>query len=82
MREKSVKYLRMAAAQAVKRSATHEAEDLLVQARSLVQALPASRERLEAELAVETELGVVTISTQGLGGARGRAIPPACQTAV
>jgi tetratricopeptide (TPR) repeat protein len=69
--EKALKYLRMAAAQAVKRSATHQAEGLLVQARSLVQALPASRDRLEAELSVETELGVVTIGTKGWGAPEG-----------
>ena len=69
--EKAVKYLRMAAMQAVKRSAPYEAKGLLVQARSLVQALPASRERLEAELAVETEFGVLTISTKGWGAPEG-----------
>jgi triphosphoribosyl-dephospho-CoA synthetase len=61
--EKAVKYLRMAGMQASKRSAPHQAEGLLVQARSLAQALPKSRERLEAELAVETELGsLITLS--------------------
>jgi len=69
--KKAVKYLRMAATQASKRSAPYEAKSLLVQARPLVQALPANRERLEAELAVETELGVVTISTQGWGAPEG-----------
>jgi class 3 adenylate cyclase/tetratricopeptide (TPR) repeat protein len=69
--EKAVKYLRMAAIQASKRSARYEAKGLLVQARSLVLALPASRERLEAELAVETELGVVMIATKGWGAPEG-----------
>jgi class 3 adenylate cyclase/tetratricopeptide (TPR) repeat protein len=65
--EKAVKYLRMAAMQAVKRSAPHEAKGLLVQARSLVLALPASRERLETELAVETEFSSVMIAAKGFG---------------
>jgi tetratricopeptide (TPR) repeat protein len=65
--EKAVKYLRMAGMQASKRSAPHQAEGLLVQARSLAQALAKSRERLEAELAVETELGSLMTWTKGFG---------------
>ncbi len=63
--ENAVKYLRMAAAQSAKRSALHEAERLLEQARSFLPALPANSERLEAELAVELSLGSVMIGTKG-----------------
>jgi tetratricopeptide (TPR) repeat protein len=55
----------MAAMQAAKRSALHEAEGLLLQARSLALALPANSERLEAELAIEISLGSVMIGTKG-----------------
>ena len=63
----AVKYLHLAAQQAVQRSANAEAMTLLTEAVTLVQRLPTTPEHLRQELTLQTVLGSILITTKGYG---------------
>ena len=65
--ERAVPYLQMAAAQAVRRSAHHEAFQHLTQALELLAMLPETPARRQRELDVQIALGSVLIATKGAG---------------
>jgi DNA-binding winged helix-turn-helix (wHTH) protein/predicted ATPase len=65
--ECAVPYLQTAAAQAVQRSAHHEAFQHLTQALELLATLPETPARSQRELDLRTALGSVLIATKGAG---------------
>ena len=76
---KAVAYLRLAAQQAVHRSANNDAVEHLTTALSLIDALPEGPERLQQELAIQAALGAPLALTKGyaapeVGRARARAL--------
>ena len=67
--QQAVIYYEKAARRAQHIFAHHEAIRLLHRALSLLERLPAGRDREEQELSLQTYLGISTVSTQGYGAA-------------
>lgn len=63
---RTVRYLRRAGENAVLRSASHEAIQLLTRGLELLKRLPNTPERVQQELALQTTLGPVLLATKGM----------------
>ena len=65
--EKAIAYLGLAGQQAVQRSAYSEAVSFMTRAVTLIQQLPDTPENRRQELALQTTLGSILITTEGCG---------------
>jgi tetratricopeptide (TPR) repeat protein len=67
--QRSIRYLRQAAENAIRRFANHEAIALARRGLDLLKSLPESVERTESELSLQVTLGVTLMATRGYASA-------------